>query len=123
MITANVAGSSGSHVRRDRRDSGSSISSADLEEIERKCNDSRRHQNGQGANGSGQVEDYTDEQRQALEEEAKRIRQLILEHRRKKFLKDYKTWGYLLCVATVVIGAIVIIILLGAGVISTDTSS
>lgn len=121
MITANVAGSSG-HVRRDRRDSdSSSISSADLEEIERKCNDSRRQHNGQG--GANSADEYTDEQRQALEDEAKRLRQLISEHRRKKFFKDYKTWGYLLCVATVVIGAIVLIILLGTGVISTDTSS
>ena len=59
----------------------------------------------------------TEEERLAMEEEAKRLRQLIIEYRRKKFCKDYKTWAYLLCVAAVVIGAIVLIILAGMGII------
>ena len=105
MITANIAGSSGSHLRSSNRDRDQdSVSSGDLEEIERKY-----PKNGE----------ITEEERAALEEESKRLRQLISEHRRKKFLKDYKTWGYLCCVVTVVILAIVLIILVGAGVIST----
>ena len=109
MITANIAGSSGSHLRsanRDRdEDNTDSDYNADLEEIER-C----KYVNGE----------ISDQERQELEAESKRLKQLILEHRRKKFFKDYKTWGYLCCVITMVILAIVLIILVGAGVISTD---
>ena len=109
MITANIAGSSGSHLRsanRDREDDNTDSVLEDLEEIER-C---KYPLNGE----------ISDQERQELEAESKRLRQLISEHRRKKFLKDYKTWGYLVCVITVVILAIVLIILVGAGVISTD---
>ena len=106
MITANIAGSSGSHLRPNRDRDTDSDYNADLEEIER-C----KYING------GEI---SDQERQELEAESKRLRQLIQEHRRKKFLKDYKTWGYLCCVITVVILAIVLIILVGAGVISTD---
>ena len=117
MITANIAGSASGHVRhsdrQNRSDSDCSYSSTDLEDIERKieCKETADFQNG----GT----EYTEEERLALEEEARRIRQLIIEHRRKKFCKDYKTWGYLLCVASVVIGAIVLIVLAGMGLINT----
>ena len=52
-----------------------------------------------------------------MEEEIKRIRQLIIEHRRKKFAKDYKTWAYLFFCSAVVIAAIVLIVLAGMGII------
>ncbi len=113
MISANIAASS--HLKR-RRDSDSD-SSGDLEEIERKY----PSENG-NAEGQDNLDCLTQEERAAREEEARRIRQLIIEHRRKKCLKDYKTWGYLVCVAVIVIGAIVLIVLAGAGVISTDSS-
>ena len=110
MITANIAGASGVRGLDNRRDRGSdsecSYSSADIEEIERNYTQ----------NGGAQT--MSEDERLALEEEAKRIRQLIIEHRRKKFCKDYKTWAYLFCVAAVVIGAIVLIVLAGMGLIN-----
>ena len=76
------------------------------------------HLQHQQQNGPGSGHDpINEEQMLALEEEAKRIRQLIIEHRRKKFCKDYKTWAYLFCVAAIVIGAIILIILAGMGII------
>ena len=53
----------------------------------------------------------------AMQEEAKRLRQLISEHRRKKCCKDYKTWAYMICVASILIGTIVLIILAGMGIV------
>ena len=113
MITANIAGSSGPHVRHDRHDRESSYSSSDLEEIERK------HHRQNGDPNGGQIDpEQTEADQQAMEDEIKRIRKLIIEHRRKRFCKDYKTWAYLLCVAGIVVGAIVLVILAGMGYIS-----
>ena len=70
-----------------------------------------------GVDGSGGQNQITDEQKQEMEEEIKRIRQLIIEHRRKKFAKDYKTWAYLFFCSAVVIAAIVLIVLAGMGII------
>ena len=56
----------------------------------------------------------------AMQEEAKRIRQLIIEHRRKKCCKDYKTWAYMICVASILIGTVVLIILAGMGLVKVN---
>ena len=56
----------------------------------------------------------------AMQEEAKRIRQLIIEHRRRKCCKDYKTWAYMICVASILIGTIVLIILAGMGIVKVN---
>ena len=56
----------------------------------------------------------------AMQEEAKRLRQLIIEHRRKKCCKDYKTWAYMICVASILIGTIVLIILAGMGIVKVN---
>ena len=55
-----------------------------------------------------------------MQEEAKRLRQLIIEHRRKKCCKDYKTWAYMICVASILIGTIVLIILAGMGIVKVN---
>ena len=70
-----------------------------------------------GPDGSGGQNQITEEQKQEMEEEIRRIRQLIIEHRRKKFAKDYKTWAYLFFCSAVVIATIVLIVLAGMGII------
>ena len=69
-----------------------------------------------GTDGSGGQNQITEEEKQ-MEEEIRRIRQLIIEHRRKKFARDYKTWAYLIFCSGVVIAAIVLIVLAGMGII------
>jgi hypothetical protein len=118
MITANVAGSAGSHIRPsdrhrdlDRYNSCHDLQN-DLDKLEAGLHSKYT------ANG---VEDPRTEKEilAQIEAETRRIRQLISEHRRKKFFQDYKTWAYLVCIAAVVIGAIVLFILLAMGVIAT----
>ena len=121
MFTANIAGSSGSHLRTDHphRDSNShsrhnlhEIDRASMTEEEKRILNANSHQRG-GEGGDAVDGEPIDPER---------LQELINEHRRRRFMRDYKTWGYLACVAVVVIAAIVLIILAASGVISTDDS-
>jgi len=122
MITANIAGSAGggSHVRSggDRHRDSDSCNSEDLREIEAELQQHTKHHRPQ----NGGPDTRTSQQREADDAEAQRIRQRIIEHRRKRFCKDYKTIAYLSCVGFVLIGAIVLVILFAMGIFSIDNN-
>ena len=106
MITANLAGTHGSHLRSERRDSPAITHS--------------RLNLSDGLDGDGNGDINNGEQ--ALDPEAaKKLQAMVREYRIKRCLRDYQTWGYLTCVALVVISAIVLIILAASGVLSADT--
>ena len=63
----------------------------------------------------------TAQERQADNDKVNQLKKLIGDHRRKKFWNDYKTLAYLSCVAGVIVGAIVVIILAAMGIISMDS--
>lgn len=112
MITANLAGTAGSHLRTDRshRDSNSH-SRHNLHEL-LECEAAVEA----GLLNHEAGDTRTAEGRQAAEQQ--RLQQLIDQYKRRKFLRDYKTWLYLGCVGIVVVGAIVIVILAATGVIT-----
>jgi len=115
MITANIASSGPNYRHSERnRDSFTSVDLKDL--VEERDNLENQQQNGIGT-GENQI---TEDQMLAMQEEAKRLRQLISEHRRKKCCKDYKTWAYMICVASILIGTIVLIILAGMGIVKVN---
>ena len=59
----------------------------------------------------------------AEDTEAQKLQGILNDYRRKKCLRDcYKNWGFLACVACVLIGTIVLIVLLATGIISLDAS-
>ena len=115
MITANLAGTT--HLRADRhRDSSNSHSRLNLADLdseiataEANLNKYQAHQNGQ--NGT------------EPDTEAQKLQGIIDEFRRKRCLRDYKNWGYLACVALVLIGTIVLIVLLATGIISLEAET
>ncbi len=116
MITANLAGSTGSHLRTDR---GHSHSRQDLNEILE--NEAGLHAC-QYVNGAD--DPRTEEEKRAdAEANAKRLQQIVDEYKRRKCLKDYKTWGYLACVGVVVVAAIILIVLAASGFLNLDPDS
>ena len=121
MITANVAGSSGSSALRDRcadrrkSSSPNSLSSSDLHEMEAELNE---HANKKHDDDG--CDTRTDEERKADEEKVNQLRKMISERRRKRFCRDYKNIAYLACVASVILAAIVLIVLAATGVISAN---
>ena len=62
----------------------------------------------------------TDEERKADEDKVNQLRKMISERRRKRFFRDYKNIAYLVCVASVILAAIVLIVLAATGVISAN---
>ena len=104
MITANLAGSHRSCLRSDRR--GSPTDS---------CRISRLNLS-DGLDGEANGDTINGEQ--TLDPEAaKKLQDMVRQYKIKRCLSDYQTWGYLICVAFVVIFAIVLIILAASGVI------
>ena len=107
MITANLAGTQ-SHLRPDRgaRDS-TSHSRLNLNlECDPEAGD--KYKNG--------------ETKDTDSENAGRLQNLDHRYRFKKCIGDYKTWGYLACVALVIAATIILIILAAGGFLNTDGS-
>jgi hypothetical protein len=119
MITANVAGSSGSHLRTDRgaRESRSH-SRQNLNDILESEVAAAEASLSKYKNGNRDMSDVRWTDIEAAE--AKRLQELVDSYHRRRCLSDYKSWGPLVCVASVIIFAIVLVILAASGVLSTD---
>ena len=112
MITANLAGTT--HLRADRhRDSSNSHSRLNLADLDSEIATAEANLNKYQAHQNGTEPDT----------EAQKLQGIIDEFRRKRCLRDYKNWGYLACVALVLIGTIVLIVLLATGIISLEAET
>ena len=119
MITANLAGTT--HLRADRhRDSSNSHSRLNLADLDSEIATAEANLNKynlENPNGSDSLCNG------AEDTEAQKLQGILNDYRRKKCLRDcYKNWGFLACVACVLIGTIVLIVLLATGIISLDAS-
>ena len=54
-----------------------------------------------------------------LEVDPERMQSLLDEYRRKRCVKDYKSWAYMGCVGLVVVAALVLIILAASGALNS----
>lgn len=125
MITANLAGSaSSSKVRAQDRTKDSNCHSSRLNlpdslesEIAAAEASLSKYKN-DAANKCDEGRDC-----EAAKTEAKRLRNMIREYRRRKCMRDYQACAYLTCVGLVLLIAIVLIILAASGIISPDGAS
>ncbi len=118
MITANLAGSTGSHLRAERghRDSGSHsrletdsrFNLSEASECEADGGYGHHHQHYHHRESEVEVGSRGED---ASASKCSRI------------LRSYKTWGSLACVGLVLVISIVLIILAASGVLSTDSES
>lgn len=115
MFTANLAGSASSHLRPydTKRDSHSSHSRLNLHEIDQIAldEDAKRRLYGNHAG----MHNTSETNCERLEVDPERMKAILNEKKREQFMRDYKTWGYLACVALIVIAAIILIILAATG--------
>ena len=115
MFTANLAGSSSSHLRPydTKRDSHSSHSRLNLHELDQVTEveeaKKRLYEN------NVEVRNSQDANYERLEVDPEKFQAVLNERRRERFMKDYKTWLYLGLCSLIIIGAVVLIILAGMG--------
>ena len=110
MITANLAGTSGSHLRPDRNRDSASHSRLNLNDVGLDPETGEKYQNGEAGDETNS-------------ESAKRFQNMVHQYRIKRCLSDYKSWGYMACVGIVIVTAIILIILAASGHLNTDGSS
>lgn len=122
MFTANLAGTSGSHIRTDRdhhhhRDSLNQ-SRQNLHEIDGGSEeDVKRHL--QVKRFSDEYSGSNNERKYDPSDRERGQTNGVQENQRKSnCIRDWKNWAYLLCVILVIIGALVLIILAGTGILS-----
>ena len=120
MITANLAGTT--HLRTDRhRDSSNSHSRLNLNDLDSEIAAAEANLSKHITTQQHQIQNGSDSC--FPDTEAQKLQGMIDEYRRKRCLRDYKSWGYLACVGFVIIGTIVLIVLLATGIISLDTEN
>ena len=105
MITANLAGTSGSHLRPDRNRDSASHSRLNLNDVGIDPETGEKYLNGEAGDGTDS-------------ETRKRFR-----YRIKRCLSDYKSWGYMACMGIVIVTAIILVILAASGLLNTDGTS
>ena len=110
MITANLAGTSGGHLRPDRARDSASHSRLNLNDVGLDPETGEKYLNGEAMD-------------EANTGTAKRVQNMVQPKRIKKCLNDYKSWGYMACVGIVIVTAIVLIILAASGLLNTDGNS
>ena len=125
MFTANLAGSASSHLRpydsSTKNDPNYFRSShLNLNEIEQADEETKKRLFGGNSSVDGGGINSLDTNNERLEIDPERLQSLLNERRRQRCMRDYKTWAYLSCVALIVIGAIVLIILVGSGYLNNS---